>query len=513
LLERRRQMLTEYVRVTAVAVLLVVLSVVGCSDEGPGPEPNKAPTASFIVTPSSGTAETVFQFDASGCTDAEDAASALQVRWDWENDGVWDTGWTTTKTASHQYETTGSKTIKLEVKDTGGLTDDTTREVTVTEDGNTAPTASFNVAPASGTVDTVFQFDASGCTDAEDAASALEVRWDWEDDGTWDTGWTTTKTASHQYETTGTKTIRLEVKDTGGLTGNTTRTVTVTGSGPTPGPVVLIPAGTFTMGDGEAYCGVDEHEVTLTHDFYLGQTEVTNQEYRDALQWAYDNRYVTATSDSVLDNLDGSTEQLVDLDDSDCQIAFSGGTFAVESGKENHPMVDISWYGAAAYCDWLSMSEGLVRAYDHSTWECNSGDPYGAAGYRLPTDAEWEYAAQYDDERVYPWGNESPDCSRANYSSCFGSSTPVGSYPAAPASLGLYGMAGNVWEWCNDCHTCDLGSTPVVDPTGPSSGSYRVLRGGSWGGSVNGLRCAHRSWVYPWFAYRYLFGFRCARSQ
>jgi formylglycine-generating enzyme required for sulfatase activity len=381
------------------------------------------------------------------------------------------------------------------------------------ENPNAAPTASFTVNPASGTTDTLFQFDASSSSDAEDAVSALQIRWDWENNGTW-TDWSATKTASHQYGTTGTKTIKLEVKDSGSATDDTTRTVTVGTPFEIP-EMVTVPAGTFTMGDGVAFCGVSQREVTLTHSFYLGQYEVTNQEYRDALQWAYDKGYVTATSDTVWDNLDGSTVLLVYLAAEECQISFSGGTFTVDSGKESYPMVEVSWYGAAAYCDWLSMSYELTRAYSHSTWECNGGDPYGAGGYRLPTDAEWEYAAQYDDERIYPWGNESPDCSRANFYNgyyCVGSTSPVGSYPVAPASLGLYDMAGNVREWCNDWFACDLGTSSEENPPGPLNGQDRVSHGSSWGSGGYYMRSATRVNYTPSDT-EPNFGFRCARSQ
>jgi formylglycine-generating enzyme required for sulfatase activity len=386
---------------------------------------------------------------------------------------------------------------------------------------NTAPTASFTVTPSTGTTSTNFQFDASGSSDAEDPVSALQVRWNWENDGVWDTDWSTTKTANHQYGTTGTKTIRLEAKDTGGLTDDTTRTVTVIGTGPVPGEMVLVPAGNFTMGDGVASCGLSQHQVTLTHSFYLGKYEVTNQEYRDALQWAYGCGYVTATLDTVRDNLDGSTVMLVHLGSvlpgqTECQVSFSGGVFTVDSGKENHPMTNVSWYGAAAYCDWLSMSEGLGRAYNHSTWQCNSGNPYGASGYRLPTDAEWEYAARYNDGRIYPWGDESPDCSRANYCGCVGSTAAVGSFPAGATSLGLYDMAGNVLQYCNDWWICDLGTSSQSNPTGPPEPPpypFRVMHGGSWLEFYDdNLRCAGRLLTYPPLA-DFDFGFRCARSH
>ena len=278
--------------------------------------------------------------------------------------------------------------------------------------------------------------------------------------------------------------------------------------------MVLVPAGTFTMGDGVADCGTQQHQVTLTHSFYMNRYEVTNRVYCDAVQWAYDHGYVTATSSSVRDNLDGSTQLLAGLSSAYCKVSFENGTFTVTVGAEDYPMTRVTWFGAAAFCDWLSMEEGYPRAYDHSTWTCNDSDPYGAEGYRLPTDAEWEYAAQYDDERVYPWGNEAASCQRANYYRCVGGLRSVGSYPAAPTALGLYDMAGNMPEWCNDWYVCDLGTLAQADPTGPGSGSERVCRGGSWSQEDSSLRCSFREGVSPsLLTYYYSFGFRYARSQ
>jgi len=283
--------------------------------------------------------------------------------------------------------------------------------------------------------------------------------------------------------------------------------------------MVAVPAGVFMMGDGVAWCGEDEREVTLTRDFYLGQHEVTNQEYLEAVQWAYDHGYVTVTTTSVRDNLDGSTQELLDLDGGVCEISFFGGVFSLcDVGygiNPDHPAKALTWYGAVRYCDWLSLQMGLPRAYQHTGgWACNGGDPYGAQGYRLPTDAEWEYAAQWHDERIYPWGNGTPDCDRANFYNgyyCVGWTSAVGSYPAAPASLGLSDMAGNVWEWCNDWNECNLGTTPVTDPTGPGSGTYRNLRGGSWDDGDNPLRCAGRYGALPSNS-SYNTGLRAART-
>lgn len=289
---------------------------------------------------------------------------------------------------------------------------------------------------------------------------------------------------------------------------------------PTPNEMVLVPAGTFVMGDGLSYCGMDEHEVTLTRDFYLGQHDVTNQEYMEALQWAFDHGHVVASTVSVWDNLDGSTMELLDLDGSGCEISFTGDVFSLRDAghgiNPDHPVLEVTWYGAARYCDWLSLQLDLQRAYEHSgDWSCNGGDPYGAEGYRLATDAEWEYAAQFNDERIYPWGDDAPDCSRANFFDnpeyCAGWTTPVGSYPDAPAALGLSDMGGNVWRWFNDRHQCALGTNPVTDPTGPASGSYRVFRGGSWADYGGRLRCANRHAGLPSHSNNGI-GFRIART-
>jgi len=198
------------------------------------------PLAGFTVNPATAVAATPFSFDASGCSDAEDPAAALQVRWDWEADGTWDTAYTTVKTATHQYFTPGHKTIRMEVKDTAGLTSFVTHSVEVVE--NTAPQAAFTVDRTTGDTSTLFAVDASGCTDAEEPTSALKVRWDWDNNGTWDTPFSSTKTATHQYTTAGTKTIVLEVRDSGGLVGTTTRQVDVAANTPPTAAFTVTPA-------------------------------------------------------------------------------------------------------------------------------------------------------------------------------------------------------------------------------------------------------------------------------
>jgi len=298
-----------------------------------------------------------------------------------------------------------------------------------------------------------------------------------------------------------------------------------------PGTVIVVPAGDFTEGDGQSPGGVDQRDVTLTHDFLLGAYEVTNEEYREVLQWAHDQvpPLVMVTDEKVYDNM-GSNVLLLDMSTDRSEISYDevAGVFELQQASHlqapehydpsDQPVKEVTWFGAACYCDWLSLRAGLTPAYDHTDWSCGPDpatlNPYAAEGFRLPTDAEWEYAAQFDDERFYPWGNEDPDCTRANYNMCLGWTTPVGSYEGLPmlAEHGLYDMAGNVYEWCNDWWIENLGSAPVADPVGPETGSQRVLRGGSLSDPGAQLACAYRGRHEPQH-HAWDFGFRIARTM
>jgi formylglycine-generating enzyme required for sulfatase activity len=301
-----------------------------------------------------------------------------------------------------------------------------------------------------------------------------------------------------------------------------------------PQDMVLVPAGQFMMG--QAGVATPEHQVTLTHSFLLGRTEVTNAQFLEALNWAKAQGLVSVVGDYVQQygvnllriNQSGQDSYEIRYNAGTQQFYLHAGTYdagnwgpgqAYPGGTydpADHPVMWVSWYGAACYCDWRSQMEDLPRYYEGQWGQIPSPhNPYTATGYRLPTEAEWEFAAQHDDERSYPWGPATPTCTLVNYSisssnRCVGWSSPVGAHPAGASSLGLQDMAGNMWEWCNDWYA-SYGAGAVSDPPGPASGSIRVMRGDSWFNVAAYLPCAHRDFGTPSDSY-YNNGFRLCRT-
>jgi len=169
------------------------------------------------------------------------------------------------------------------------------------------------------------------------------------------------------------------------------------------------------------------------------------------------------------------------------------------------PVENVSWYDAVAYCNKRSLMEGLTPVYQISettvTWNKN------AAGYRLPTEVEWEYAARGGSRsKNYEYaGSNNPHEVAWYYNNSMGTTHPVGT--KAPNELGLYDMSGNVWEWCWD----GWADTIQVDPPGHSSGSNRVRRGGGWDDFTGRLRLAERNNYAPSYL-GFSLGFRVARG-
>lgn len=263
-------------------------------------------------------------------------------------------------------------------------------------------------------------------------------------------------------------------------------------SPPPPTNLVYVPGGTFTMGDTRGVGHANElptHSVTLS-SFYIGKYEVTQAEYSQYMQ--------------------------------------PGSNWTSSYGLgDNYPAYYVSWYAVLKYCNLRSMAEGLTPCYtisgstnpanwgsvptsSNATWDaaiCN----WNANGYRLPTEAEWEYAARgatntpdylysgSDDINAVAWYSGNPP---------YGTKL-VGT--KAPNGIGTYDMSGNLWEWCWDWYGSSYySSSPGNNPTGPSSGSARVFRGGYWFDNAFFCRVADRSTYNPYFS-GFKFGFRVCR--
>ncbi len=206
------------------------------------------------------------------------------------------------------------------------------------------------------------------------------------------------------------------------------KSYTETGSG-VNFDMVYIDGGTFQMGSNNGGDESPVHSVTVS-SFYMGKYEVTNREYS-----MYDSGHQGNWSD------------------------------------RSYPIERVSWDDAVGYCRWLSGRTGKT--------------------YRLPTEAEWEYACRAGSSTAYYWGDSMNDsyCWYGNNSG--GQVHPVGQ--KSPNAWGLFDMSGNVWEWCSDCYSNSYYSqSPLSNPAGPGSGSYRVIRGGCWDSGPDYCRSARR---------------------
>jgi formylglycine-generating enzyme required for sulfatase activity len=299
-----------------------------------------------------------------------------------------------------------------------------------------------------------------------------------------------------------------------------------------PLDMVPIPNGTFEMGDSFAEGGADElpvHTVTLNRfsQFYMGKYEITNGQYCAFLNSALKQGLITVDTFGVVYQAGSGTNYpyyWTYASSFYSQMEFSAGDeyffVRMKNGRSmaNDPVVCVSWYGAAAYSNWRSRQEDRESCYDLSTWVCD----FTKSGYRLPTEAEWEYAARGGlSGKRFPWG-DTISHSQANYESPWSGGVPVKPYDVSPTegyhpiwndgkepytspagifvagsgNYGLYDITGNVREWCNDWYD-NYGSRPQTDPTGPETGTSRVLRGGSWYDWVFDCRVSSRNLSLP----------------
>jgi formylglycine-generating enzyme required for sulfatase activity len=215
--------------------------------------------------------------------------------------------------------------------------------------------------------------------------------------------------------------------------------------------MLLVTSGIFMMGSDAAEASPNEKPATRTSVscFYLSRFLITNSQYEKFDRFHSEKR--------------------------------------APSADDNHPVVYVSNRDAVKFCEWLSKTEGKL--------------------YRLPTEAEWEYAARGLDNRSYPWGEVLNRGDLANFADCntsfawsdaviddgYAQTSPVGNYPLGASPFGMEDMSGNVWEWCQDYFELYKGK-PRANPKGPSTGVLRVYRGGSWKSRAHSLRATCRSY-------------------
>jgi len=226
---------------------------------------------------------------------------------------------------------------------------------------------------------------------------------------------------------------------------------------------VHVPAGSFLMGSGVG--AADEKPVHAVAGSALAMDpyEVTNARYQTCVR----------SGACVAPSSSGSMRRPHYFDDP---------SFA------DYPVIFVSWKQAQAFCAF--------------------------AGGRLPTEAEWERAAAGGDApRTYPWGESPPDCSKANFGGCVGDTDRVGRRPAGRSPFGVFDMAGNVWEWTADWYDATYyGRSPARDPTGPATGSLKVMRGGCWVSGESSLRTTCRKAGLP-DSWAPNVGFRCVYPE
>jgi formylglycine-generating enzyme required for sulfatase activity len=220
-------------------------------------------------------------------------------------------------------------------------------------------------------------------------------------------------------------------------------------------PMVLVPAGSFTMGSDTNQAEARPAHTVYLDAYYIDTFEVTNRLYQ-------------ACADAG-------------------ECITGGGTYLRNPVFAEYPAMDVTWYAAQKYCEWR--------------------------GGSLPTEAQWEKAARGTDERKFPWGNDPINCQLARYGDCGWFAVPVGQHPEGASPYGAQDMAGNAWEWTHDWYAADYYSvSPEQNPTGPEeSTGWKSTRGGAWFYEGDLMSSIWRNHAPPTAHYLYV-GFRCART-
>lgn len=236
--------------------------------------------------------------------------------------------------------------------------------------------------------------------------------------------------------------------------------------------MILLPGGEFTMGDEKGEVDEVPHKVNLS-PFYIDKYLVTQAEYEKVM----------------------------------------GNNPSRWTGR-NNPVEQIRWSDAVRYCNARSRLEGLQPCYDLDHWTCD----FGMEGYRLPTEAEWEYACRAGTSTTYFFGDNSTKLSNFAWFKDNAGQRPRPVGRKLPNPFGLFDMLGNVWQWCNDFYQVDYYEvSPEQDPRGPESGENKVVRGGSWAAEADHCRSSFRYYENPsytdvCFGYD-IYGFRCVKKR
>lgn len=260
--------------------------------------------------------------------------------------------------------------------------------------------------------------------------------------------------------------------------------------------LIFVPGGEFPMGS-NASLGPEKPVHTVHLDpYWIDRTEVTNDMFGLFVSQSGYQTYAEKAGVSEIMNL--ATSKMETIPGADWQHPQGPASDLSELG--DHPVVQVSWYDALAYCQW--------------------------AGRRLPTEAEWEKAARGMDARDFPWGDDFDgtllNFADASLNAFWGDNdfddgyqftAPVGSYPMGASPYDILDMAGNAWEWANDwADESYYQDSPASNPGGPPSGDNRIVRGGSWHDIADGQLAAYRGWATPDTTSSTL-GIRCALSE